>query len=63
MCMSKHSLPGFLVRVSVTVKRHHGQGNSYKRKHFIVVAYSSEFQSIIIMVGHGDVQANMVLER
>ena len=41
-----------LVKVSSTVKRHHGDGGSYKGKHFIEVAvYSSEVQSFLIMVG------------
>ena len=41
-----------LVRVPIAVKRHHDNGNSYKGKHLMeVVAYSSEVQSIIIMVG------------
>ena len=30
------------VRVSIAVKRHHDHGNSYKGKHLIAVAYSSE---------------------
>ena len=28
-----------LVRISIAVKRHHGHGNSYKRKHFFGVAH------------------------
>ena len=45
------------------MKRHHDHGNSYKGKHLIGVAYSSEVWSTIIMVGHGGMQADMVLEK
>lgn len=41
-----------LVRVSVAVKRHHDHSNSYKGKLLIGVAYSSEVQSIINVVGN-----------
>ena len=51
-----------LVRVSVSVKRHHDHTNSYKGK-LVEVAYSSEVQFIIIMVEHDSVQADMMLER
>ena len=51
-------------RVSIAVKRNHGHGNSYKGKHLIVVGLIvSEIQSIIIMVGHGSMQVDMVLEK
>ena len=58
ICMYTTYMPGahrgqkriVLVRVSITVKRYHDHGNSYKGKHLIeVAAYSSEVQSIIIM--------------
>ena len=50
--------------VSIAVKRHCDHGNSYKGKHLIVMgAYSSEAQSIIIMVGHGGMLADILLER
>ena len=55
--------PVVLVSVSVSVKRHHDHCNSYKGKHLIGVAYISEVESIITMVGHGSVQADMVLEK
>ena len=52
------------LRVSIAVKRHRDHDNSYKGKHLIVVlTYSSEVQSIIIMVGQGSMQADMVLEK
>ena len=51
----KPNVSGFLL--------HHDYGDSYKGKHLIVVAYSSEVQSIVIVVGHGGVQADMVLEK
>ena len=55
--------PGCL-RDAIAVERHHDHGNSYNRKHLIeLVAYSSEVQSIITMVGHSSVQADMVLEK
>ena len=34
-----------------------------KEKAFSWMTYSSEVQSVIIMVGHGGVQADMVLEK
>ena len=40
-----------LVRVSVAARRHHDHGNSYKGKHLIGVAYSSEVSTITVMVG------------
>ena len=52
-----------LVRVSIDVKRVHDHSNSYKGKHFNWVAcFQFRVQFIIIMVGHGSVQADMVLE-
>ena len=52
------------VRVSIAVERHCEHSNSYKGRHLIdVAAYSSEVQSMIIMVRPGCVQADMVLER
>ncbi|KAL6091852.1 hypothetical protein STEG23_032202, partial [Scotinomys teguina] len=67
------SIPGFTeqkvsqsvcYKVLLAVKRHHDYGNYYKGKHLIgVVDYSSEVQSIIIMVGLGSMQADMVLEK
>ena len=47
-------------RISIAVKRHHDHGNSYKGKHLFVVVYSSEVQSIIIVVGYGNMQAGML---
>ena len=53
-----------MVMVPIAVKRHHVHDNSYKEKHLTRVAYSLEVQStIIIMVGHGSRQADIVLER
>ena len=41
-----------LVRVFITVKRHHDHSNSYKGKHLVEVLLTvSEVQSIIIMAG------------
>ena len=51
-----------LVRVSIAVKRYHGHGNSFEGNHLFVVAYSSEVQSIIIAVGHGNMQADILQE-
>ena len=42
-----------LIRVSIAVK---------KGKHLFVVVYSSEVQSIIIVVGHGNIQVDMLQE-
>ena len=62
MAASKHH--SVLVRVSVAVKRHNDLGNSYKGKHLLGLAYSSEVESIVIIGGkHGNMQADMVLEK
>lgn len=50
------SAVGACLRVSVVVKRHHGHGNFNKGK---LPNYSSEVQSVIIMTGHGGMQAAM----
>ena len=47
MCVS------VIIGVSISVKKHHSHGNSYKGKHLTGVAYCSEAQSVIIIVGHG----------
>ena len=51
-----------LVRVSIAVKRNHDHGNSYEGKHLTVVA-GLQFRGSVIMVGHGSVQADTVLEK
>ncbi|KAL6082402.1 hypothetical protein STEG23_014328, partial [Scotinomys teguina] len=48
--------------VSTAVKKHHDYGNSYKGNHFFGWLAVSEIQSIIIMEGHGIMQADLVLE-
>ena len=50
-----------LVGVSIAVKRHHDNSNSSERKHLIGVT-CLQVQSIIIMMGHDSVQADVVLE-
>ena len=50
-----------LVKVSITVKRHYDHGNSYKGKHLLGFSTVSEIYFIIFMIGHGDMQADMVL--
>lgn len=53
-----------LVRVAIAMKTHHDRGYSYKGKHLIGTGLQfREVQSIIIMVGHGSEQADVVLER
>ena len=47
----------------LSLRRHHAHGNSYKGKHLMEWLTVSEVQSIIIMVGHDGMQADMVLER
>ena len=49
-----------LVRVSIAVKKHHGQGNSYKGKHFIGVGL--QFRGSV-HYHHGGLQADVVLEK
>ena len=48
------------------MKRHHDYSKSYRgtfKATFNRVAHSSEIQPVIIMVGHGGEQADLVLER
>ena len=45
------------------MKRHHDHSNSYKGKHLTGWLVISEVYSIIIMGGHGGMQADMVLEK
>jgi hypothetical protein len=44
-------LEDVLARVSIAVKRHHNQGNSYKGKHLIGAGLQVQRLSIVIMVG------------
>jgi hypothetical protein len=57
------SLPCVLVRVSIAVKRHHSQDNSYKGQHLIgaglLVLRFSLFSS---RQDHGSIQVDMVLK-
>lgn len=56
--------PMAIVKVSIAMKRHHGHGKSYKGRAFNWGSFQfSEGQFIIIVVGHGDVQIGVVLER
>ena len=48
--------------VSTAVTRHHDHSNFYKGKHLMGWLTVSEVESIIIMVGHGGLWADMVLE-
>ena len=52
-----------LISVFVAVKRHCDYSNSYKGKHLIGQLTFPEIQSIIIMVGHSTLMADMVLEK
>jgi hypothetical protein len=53
-----------LVRVPVAVKRHHGQGNSYKGQHLIRSGLEVQrFSPLSSRWEHGSVQADMVLEK
>ena len=54
---------GVFVRISIAVKKHHDQDNSDNIKHLIEWLTVSEVQSLIIMVGHCSVRANMVPEK
>lgn len=43
--------------------RHHNHINGFKGIHLIGMTYSSEFQSFIIVVGHGGLPTDVVLEK
>ena len=45
------------------MKRHQDHGDSYKGKHVIGVVTVSVVWSIIIMVGHGSMDTDRVLEK
>lgn len=50
MKRKRRSKKEVLARISLAMKRHYDNHNSYRAKPFtVVVAYSSEFESIIIM--------------
>ena len=52
-----------LVRVSIAVKKHHNQGNSYKRKHLTGADLQVlRFSPLSSRPEHGIVQAGMVVE-
>ena len=54
----------FLVRISVSVKRHYDHDNSYKGKHLIGVAYSFGGLLHYLQGGKQDsMQADVVLEK
>ena len=56
-------MPSVLVRVSIAVKRHHDQGNSYKDNIELGLAYSFSGSVHYHQGGrHGSVQADMMLE-
>ena len=57
-------MPTALVRVSITVKRHHGHGNSYQGKYLPGWLKVSDVGpiSIITMLGHSGLLADLVLE-
>lgn len=44
------------------MESHHDHGNSYNGKHLSGWFTISEVQPIIVMVGHGSIQADKVLE-
>ena len=55
-----------LVRVPISVKRHHDRDNSYKGKCLMALAHS--FRDLVhfsplFMVEHGSVKADVVLEK
>ena len=57
-------IPDVVARVSIAVKRHHDQGNSYKGKHFRVAQL--QFRGLVHYHHggkHGSTQAAMVLEK
>ena len=64
-CIHKTRLSmSVLVRVSTAVKRHHGHGNSYKRKHLIGAGLQFTGLAQYHPDGkHGSLQADMLLER
>ena len=52
-----------LVRVSIAVKRHHEQGNSYKQQHLIGAGLQVQrFSPLSSRWEHGSVQAGLVQE-
>jgi hypothetical protein len=55
--------PIVLVRVSIAVKRHHDQGNSYKGQHLIgAVLQVQRFSPLSSRQQHGIIQADMAQE-
>jgi hypothetical protein len=59
----KHLCVCVLVRVSIAVKRHHDQGNSYKGQHLIRACLQVQrFSPLSSRQEHGSVHAGMVLE-
>ena len=45
------------------MKRHHDHSDSHKGKHLMELADSSDVQSVIIMVGRNNRQADRVLDK
>ena len=57
------NITSVLVRVSIAVKRHHDHSTSFKGKRLVGWLIFSVVECIIIMVGHGGVQTDKVLEK